>query len=139
MLGQFINYFACAGQQSAARLGYSPMPKKLVQFAFAAENKVPGAPAPPAITPSACPNPTVTGDFKLGSSVASDNVLPYTDLGTKTYVQTNNTSTNNQSNNAASIPIDRHRPERNGVNGPGPTTRTPRPTRASPRRHRTAS
>ena len=104
VLGQFINYFACAGQQSAVRLGYSPMLPKLVQFALAAENKVPGAPPPPAITPSACPNPTVTGDFKLGSSVAADNVFPNTDLGQKTYVQATNNNSNSQSNNSSESP-----------------------------------
>ncbi len=90
VLGAFINYIACAGQRVAAPLGYSPMPPKLVGFALDAEQKIPGAPSPPAINASQCPNPTVTGDFKLGSSVASDNVLPYTDLGQKTYQITNN-------------------------------------------------
>jgi len=89
VLGRFISYFACAGQQQAAPLGYSPMPPRLVQFAFAAERKIPGAPAPPNLTASACPNPTITGSFKLGSSDASDNILPYTDLN-----QTFSTSTN---------------------------------------------
>ena len=63
VLGQFIIYFACAGQQAAERLGYSPMPKELVQFAFDAEKQIPGAPDPPAITPAACPNPTIDGSF----------------------------------------------------------------------------
>ena len=79
VLGQFINYFACTGQQSSERLGYSPMPKRLVQFAFAAEKKIPGAPAPPALTASACANPTITGAFKLNAT-AANNVLPWTDL-----------------------------------------------------------
>ena len=63
VLGQFIIYFACAGQQAAERLGYSPMPKELVQFAFDAEKQIPGAPNPPPITPAACPNPTIDGSF----------------------------------------------------------------------------
>ncbi|HTG46303.1 MAG TPA: phosphate ABC transporter substrate-binding protein PstS [Actinomycetota bacterium] len=64
VLGQFILYLACTGQQAAARLGYSPMPKELVQFAFDAEQKIPGAPAPPTLTGAACPNPTLTGAFQ---------------------------------------------------------------------------
>ncbi|HUL85033.1 MAG TPA: phosphate ABC transporter substrate-binding protein PstS [Actinomycetota bacterium] len=63
VLGQFIIYLACTGQQAAARLGYSPMPKQLVQFAFDAEKQIPGAPAPPAIDSTHCPNPTITGSF----------------------------------------------------------------------------
>jgi phosphate transport system substrate-binding protein len=63
VLGQFINYFACQGQQQAAPLGYSPLPKTLVQFTFDAEKQIPGAPNPPAINGSACPNPTLTGAF----------------------------------------------------------------------------
>jgi phosphate transport system substrate-binding protein len=77
VLGKFIIYFACTGQQAAARLGYSPMPKELVTFAFAAEKKIPGAPDPPAITGAACPNPTLTGEFDINSS----GTLPGTDLG----------------------------------------------------------
>ena len=64
VLGQFIIYFACTGQQAAARLGYSPMPKQLVQFAFDAERQIPGAPAPPPIDATHCPNPTITGAFQ---------------------------------------------------------------------------
>ena len=49
MLGKFILYFVCAGQQKAEQLGYSPLPKNLVQIAFDAETQIPGAPAPPPI------------------------------------------------------------------------------------------
>ena len=63
VLGKFIIYFACTGQQEAESLGYSPMPKELVGFAFDAEKQIPGAPNPPALTGSACPNPTLTGSF----------------------------------------------------------------------------
>jgi phosphate transport system substrate-binding protein len=66
VLGKFINYFACAGQQEAARLGYSPMPKQLVGFAFDAEKKIPGAPPAPALTYKACPNPTFVGSLGSG-------------------------------------------------------------------------
>ena len=51
------------------------MPKRLVQFAFAAEKKIPGAPAPPALTGSACPNPTITGAFKLNATAANNTHL----------------------------------------------------------------
>ena len=34
-LGAFILYVVCAGQTKAAQLGYSPLPKNLVSFAFA--------------------------------------------------------------------------------------------------------
>ena len=45
MLGKLIIYFACAGQQKAAPLGYSPLPPNLVQAVFAAVKRIPGAPA----------------------------------------------------------------------------------------------
>ncbi len=60
-LGKFILYFLCAGQQKAEQLGYSPLPKVLVQNGFDAVRKIPGAPAPPDI--NTCQNPTITGDF----------------------------------------------------------------------------
>ncbi|MFM7059676.1 MAG: phosphate ABC transporter substrate-binding protein PstS [Actinomycetes bacterium] len=65
-LGRFILYFLCAGQQKAAQLGYSPLPKNLVQAAFDAERLIPGAPAPPPI--ESCANPTITGDFVTGAA-----------------------------------------------------------------------
>jgi phosphate transport system substrate-binding protein len=65
-LGRFILYFVCAGQQKAEQLGYSPLPKNLVQIAFDAERRIPGAPAPPAI--ESCDNPTITGGFTTANS-----------------------------------------------------------------------
>ncbi|MBV9950523.1 MAG: substrate-binding domain-containing protein [Acidimicrobiia bacterium] len=61
VLGKFILYSVCAGQQKSVQLGYSPLPRNLVQFAFDAEKLIPGAPAPPAM--SQCANPAVTGSF----------------------------------------------------------------------------
>jgi phosphate transport system substrate-binding protein len=61
VLGQFILYFACAGQQKAEQLGYSPMPRPLVANAFAAEARIPGAPAPPPLDYAHCQNPTLNG------------------------------------------------------------------------------
>ena len=63
VLGAFINYFVCQGQQESAPLGYSPLPTNLVEDALAVEQKIPGAPPPPAVTPSTCNNPFVTGAF----------------------------------------------------------------------------
>jgi phosphate transport system substrate-binding protein len=61
-LRQFIYYFVCTGQQKAEVLGYSPLPKNLVQAAFDAAQQIPGAGAPPNIDTS-CANPTITGGF----------------------------------------------------------------------------
>jgi phosphate transport system substrate-binding protein len=61
VLGAWIIHIACAGQQDAAPLGYSPLPPNLVAADFAAVRRIPGAPKPPPLTPQACPNPTITG------------------------------------------------------------------------------
>jgi phosphate transport system substrate-binding protein len=66
VLGKFILYFLCAGQQKAEQLGYSPLPRNLVQNGFEAVRRIPGAPAPPAI--EQCNNPTITGDFITGAA-----------------------------------------------------------------------
>ena len=58
---------ACAGQKEAAPLGYSPLSPNLVKDVFAAVRRIPGAPAPPPLTASACPNPTITGQGYGGS------------------------------------------------------------------------
>ncbi len=63
-LSRFILYFVCVGQQKAAQLGYSPLPKNLVQIAFNSVTKIPGHVAPPPI--DSCDNPTITGDFVSG-------------------------------------------------------------------------
>jgi hypothetical protein len=60
-LGQFILYFVCAGQQKAEELGYAPLPRNLVQRVFTVEQKIPGAPKPPAL--SDCHNPTIDGTY----------------------------------------------------------------------------
>ncbi|WP_439676983.1 phosphate ABC transporter substrate-binding protein PstS [Embleya sp. MST-111070] len=67
-LGKFIKYFLCAGQGQAPRLGYSPLPPKLVSFGYDAIKSIPGAPDPGALPANldkptkadhdACPNPT---------------------------------------------------------------------------------
>ena len=60
-LSKFILYIACAGQQEAALLGYSPLPKNLVQDVFDVVKKIPGHVDPPPI--NQCDNPTITGNF----------------------------------------------------------------------------
>ena len=57
MLGKWIIYIACAGQQEAAPLGYSPLPPNLVQAVFAAVKRIPGAPTTPPLTPTRVPQP----------------------------------------------------------------------------------
>jgi phosphate transport system substrate-binding protein len=68
VLGQFINYMVCTGQQKAAILGYSPLPPNLVGFAFNAEQTIPGAPKPPPL--SQCDNPTITKQFQVNLNAA---------------------------------------------------------------------
>jgi phosphate transport system substrate-binding protein len=66
VLGQFIRFFACAGQNSAGELGYSPLPPNLVDADFAAINRIPGAaPAPAEATPENCSDPYVDGQIQL--------------------------------------------------------------------------
>ncbi len=69
VLGQFILYFACAGQKSAASLGYSPLPPTLVALDFDAVGAINGHPAVPStVNSKTCPNPTVTGSFHVPGS-----------------------------------------------------------------------
>ncbi|WP_370247993.1 phosphate ABC transporter substrate-binding protein PstS [Nocardioides sp.] len=56
-LSTFINYFLCTGQQKADILGYSPLPKNLVEAGFKQVKRIPGFVAPPAI--SKCDNPAL--------------------------------------------------------------------------------
>jgi len=65
-LSKFIEYFVCVGQQKAQQLGYSPLPKNLVQIAFNAVDKIPGHVAPPPI--DQCDNPTIRGTFVTGDA-----------------------------------------------------------------------
>lgn len=59
-LGTFGRYFLCDGQQQAEQLGYSPLPKNLVQAGFDQLRKVPGAPTG-SININDCRNPTFSG------------------------------------------------------------------------------
>jgi phosphate transport system substrate-binding protein len=60
-LSRFVLYFVCAGQQKSEQLGYSPLPRNLVQLAFDGVRRIPGAVTPPSI--DTCSNPTITGQF----------------------------------------------------------------------------
>ncbi|MGP2440930.1 phosphate ABC transporter substrate-binding protein PstS [Streptomyces sp. JW3] len=59
-LATFSRYFLCDGQQQAEDLGYSPLPKNLVQAGFDQIRKVPGAPTA-SININECRNPTFSG------------------------------------------------------------------------------
>ena len=56
-LSTFVNYFLCTGQQKADILGYSPLPKNLVEAGFKQVKRIPGAVASPSI--SKCNNPAL--------------------------------------------------------------------------------
>jgi phosphate ABC transporter phosphate-binding protein len=66
VLGQFVQFIACQGQQSAAILGYSPIPPILVDDDFAAIDRLNGATKVP-LDPngSQCDNPYLTGQLAL--------------------------------------------------------------------------
>jgi phosphate transport system substrate-binding protein len=65
VLGQFVDYFACAGQQAAGQLGYSPLPPNLVQEDLNGIARITGAAAPPKLSASTCKNPYVDGQTPL--------------------------------------------------------------------------
>lgn len=71
-LGTFANYFLCDGQQQAEELGYSPLPKNLVEAGFAQVRRIPGAPTS-GIDIKSCRNPTFSSD---GSNTLARNA-PY--------------------------------------------------------------
>jgi ABC-type phosphate transport system substrate-binding protein len=61
VLGQFIQFLACQGQQSAEQLGYSPLPPNLVDDDFAGIKRIAGAAPPPAsVNASTCNDPYVS-------------------------------------------------------------------------------
>ena len=61
VLGRFITYMVCAGQQKAEQLGYSPLPKVLVAAAFDSLSRIPGAAPAPPLDYAHCGNPTLNG------------------------------------------------------------------------------
>ncbi|MGO9341980.1 MAG: substrate-binding domain-containing protein [Acidimicrobiales bacterium] len=61
VLGQFIEFFACQGQQSAEQLGYSPLPPNLVDDDFQGIKRIAGAAAPPpTVNAQTCNDPYVS-------------------------------------------------------------------------------
>lgn len=67
VLGQFIEFLACQGQQSAITLGYSPLPPNLVEDDFQGISRINGAAAPPSsVTPQSCNDPYVSLFGKSG-------------------------------------------------------------------------
>jgi phosphate transport system substrate-binding protein len=73
-LSEYIYYFLCAGQQKAEQLGYAPLPKNLVEFAFTAVAQIPGAVAAPAL--DSCSNPTITGGFLVPKVTVTSTTAP---------------------------------------------------------------
>jgi len=66
VLGRFIRYLACDGQQAAGQLGYAPLPPNLVKDDFQAIDRINGAAkAPSAPTAANCKNPYVDGQTPL--------------------------------------------------------------------------
>jgi phosphate ABC transporter phosphate-binding protein len=58
-LSSFANYFLCEGQQSAAKLGFSPLPVNLVSAGLAQVRRIPGAELK-TINIASCNNPTLS-------------------------------------------------------------------------------
>jgi phosphate transport system substrate-binding protein len=65
VLGQFVQFVACRGQDAAGQLGYSPIPPNLVEDDFAAVDRLNGAAQLPTPTAANCPNPYLTGQLSL--------------------------------------------------------------------------
>jgi phosphate transport system substrate-binding protein len=66
-LGAFANYMLCEGQQQASALGYSPLPRNLVEAGIKQVNRIPGAEGSGANIDD-CNNPT----FKPGDTNATN-------------------------------------------------------------------
>lgn len=61
VLGQFVEFLACQGQQSAQQLGYSPLPPNLVNDDFNGIKRIAGAaPPPPTVNAQTCNDPYVS-------------------------------------------------------------------------------
>ena len=63
-LSTWVNYILCAGQQPMKQLGYSPLPKNLVQGGLIQNGKIPGHVHVPSINnaqPTATTRPCRTG------------------------------------------------------------------------------
>jgi phosphate ABC transporter phosphate-binding protein len=71
-LGDFGYYFLCEGQQQADKLGYSPLPRNLVQAGLEQVRRIPGVDVK-AVDIAKCNNPTFSKD---GSNTLAKNA-PY--------------------------------------------------------------
>lgn len=60
-LGDFAYHFLCEGQRAAPALGYSPLPKNLVEAGFAQVREIPGV-DPQNLNVADCNNPTFSPD-----------------------------------------------------------------------------
>lgn len=60
-LGRFAKYFLCAGQNSALSLGYSPLPKNLVEAGLDVVKKIPGTDPADADITKDCDNKAIVG------------------------------------------------------------------------------
>lgn len=68
VLGGFMIYLACKGQEDSQRLGYAPLPPNVVEGIFTAIRRIPGAPEPPELNRSDCPNPSVPEESSTAST-----------------------------------------------------------------------
>jgi phosphate transport system substrate-binding protein len=65
VLGQFVKFLACRGQQAAGSLGYAPIPPNLVQDDFDAIARMNGAASPGPVNADNCPNPYILDPSSL--------------------------------------------------------------------------
>jgi phosphate ABC transporter phosphate-binding protein len=91
VLGRFVKFLACQGQEAAGQLGYSPLPPNLVQDDFNAIARIDGAASPGTVNAANCKNPYVDGQTPLpgepvvqGSSGGSGTTTPASGASTAT-------------------------------------------------------
>jgi phosphate transport system substrate-binding protein len=77
---QYVQFLACAGQEAAGKLGYSPLPLNLVQADFDAVGRITGT-TPPPPTASNCPDPYITGAFNAGGAAGSGPTITTSTVG----------------------------------------------------------
>jgi ABC-type phosphate transport system substrate-binding protein len=88
VLGRFIEFIACQGQQSAQQLGYSPLPPNLVEDDFQGISRINGAAPPPSsVNASTCNDPYVAlfgGNAPPGTTGGTTGGSPGTTPGSGT-------------------------------------------------------
>lgn len=96
VLGRFIQFIACQGQQSAQQLGYSPLPPNLVEDDFQGISRINGAAPPPStVNASTCNDPYVAlfdGSAPGGSSGSTPGSSPGSTSGAVTRTTPGSTS-----------------------------------------------